>query len=140
MVTALKYLTTPQWLFDVLDEEFNFTLDPCCTRDNIKCPMGFPEDEGFNGLEEDWHKANVFMNPPYDNDLGKWTKKAYEENKKGALIVAFLPAYTDTDWFQDYVYRKAELRFIEKGLVTNEGIELEYPLMIVIWKPETRLA
>ena len=28
---------TPKDLFDILDEEFLFTLDPCATKDNAKC-------------------------------------------------------------------------------------------------------
>ena len=28
---------TPQDFFDKLNEEFNFTLDPCATHDNHKC-------------------------------------------------------------------------------------------------------
>jgi len=28
---------TPQWLYDELHKEFNFTLDPCASADNAKC-------------------------------------------------------------------------------------------------------
>ncbi|MBK8772758.1 MAG: hypothetical protein IPM06_20340 [Rhizobiales bacterium] len=28
---------TPQWLFDALDKEFGFTLDPCSDGTNAKC-------------------------------------------------------------------------------------------------------
>lgn len=28
---------TPQYLFDELNKEFNFTLDPCATLENHKC-------------------------------------------------------------------------------------------------------
>ena len=28
---------TPQYLFDELDREFSFTLDPCATDGNAKC-------------------------------------------------------------------------------------------------------
>jgi hypothetical protein len=33
--------TTPQWLFEALDSEFGFTLDPCCTHENAKCKRHF---------------------------------------------------------------------------------------------------
>ena len=29
---------TPQDFFDKLNEEFNFTLDPCASLENHKCP------------------------------------------------------------------------------------------------------
>ena len=43
---------TPQWLFDSLNEEFGFTLDPCALPSNAKCKRYFtPQD---NGLLQDW--------------------------------------------------------------------------------------
>ena len=43
---------TPQWLFDELDKEFNFTLDPCCTHENAKCKRHFTIEE--DGLQQSW--------------------------------------------------------------------------------------
>lgn len=43
---------TPQHLFDDLNAEFNFTLDPCALPDNAKCAKYYtPEDDG---LAQDW--------------------------------------------------------------------------------------
>lgn len=43
---------TPQDFFDHLDEEFNFTLDPCALPENAKCAKFYtPEDDG---LMQDW--------------------------------------------------------------------------------------
>mgnify|MGYP000002935940 CR=1 FL=1 len=33
---------TPQALFDELDAEFHFNLDPCCTHENAKASAPFP--------------------------------------------------------------------------------------------------
>lgn len=33
--------STPQWLFDMLNAEFHFTLDPSATEFNTKCPKFF---------------------------------------------------------------------------------------------------
>ena len=39
---------TPQWLFDQLDAEFRFDLDPCSTDANAKCDRHFTEaDDGL---------------------------------------------------------------------------------------------
>lgn len=35
---------TPQWLFNQLDDEFHFTLDPCCTAENAKCRKYYTND------------------------------------------------------------------------------------------------
>jgi len=40
---------TPQHIFDELDKEFNFTLDPCCTEKTAKCSKFFtPKEDGLN--------------------------------------------------------------------------------------------
>ena len=54
---------TPQDFFDTLNEEFDFTLDPCATSENKKCPVYFSKEQ--NGLLQDWGKHRVFCNPPY---------------------------------------------------------------------------
>lgn len=35
---------TPNSLFEELDKEFNFTLDPCCTHDNAKCKKHYTKE------------------------------------------------------------------------------------------------
>jgi hypothetical protein len=36
---------TPQWLFDMLNAEFNFTLDPSATEFNSKCKKFFTMEQ-----------------------------------------------------------------------------------------------
>jgi hypothetical protein len=36
---------TPQWLFDALDKEFGFTLDPCSDGKNQKVPKHYTSQE-----------------------------------------------------------------------------------------------
>lgn len=43
---------TPQALFDELDAEFRFNLDPCCTHENAKCAEHFTKAE--DGLSQNW--------------------------------------------------------------------------------------
>lgn len=43
---------TPQALFDELDAEFHFNLDPCCTHENAKCAEHFTKVE--DGLSQNW--------------------------------------------------------------------------------------
>ena len=63
---------TPQELFDVLNKEFNFTLDPCSTHENAKCSKHYTINE--NGLNQDWNGETVFCNPPYGSEIKKWVK------------------------------------------------------------------
>lgn len=43
---------TPEDVFRQLDEEFHFTLDPCCTHENAKCEKHYTKED--NGLSQDW--------------------------------------------------------------------------------------
>lgn len=43
---------TPQDFYDVLNEEFDFTLDPCATDENHKCDNYFTQE--MDGLKQDW--------------------------------------------------------------------------------------
>lgn len=124
---------TPQNFFDKLDEEFNFTLDPCASPTNAKCSKYFTSED--NGLVQSWEGETVFMNPPYGRVIKDWVRKAYEESKKGSTVVCLLPARTDTRWFHDYIYGKSEIRFI-KGRLKFGGAKnsAPFPSMVVVFR------
>lgn len=108
---------TPQLWFEYLDLEFGFDLDPCCTSDTSKCDSFFTKE--VNGLAQSWKDRRVFMNPPY-GEIAAWMRKAYEEARdNGALVVCFVPARVDTDWWHRYA-AKGEVRF-PKGRVKFSG-------------------
>ena len=121
---------TPQKTFDELNAEFNFTLDPCATKENAKCPKFYTREE--NGLEKSWNNENVFVNPPY-SQIKDWVKKASES--VGGIVVMLIPARTDTRYFHDYIYHKAEIRFIKGRLKFGDSKNsAPFPSMIVIFK------
>lgn len=125
---------TPQYFFDMLNEEFSFNLDPCALPENAKCERYFTPDD--DGLTQDWGGQNVFCNPPYGRAIIKWCKKCYEESRKpNTTVVMLVPARTDTRWFHEYVYGKAELRFV-RGRLKFGGSQnsAPFPSMIVIFK------
>lgn len=107
---------TPQYLFDQLDAEFHFTLDPCADDSNHKCVVYYTK-EG-NGLVQDWSGNSVYCNPLYGAKLtADWIKKCAEESKKlDTLVVMLIPARTDTREFHKYIYHKSEIRFIKGRL------------------------
>ena len=79
---------------------------------------------------------NVFCNPPYGRAINAWVEKAYNESKKdNTLIVMLLPARTDTKWFHNFIYHKAEIRFI-KGRLKFGGSkgDAPFPSMLAIYK------
>ena len=126
--------STPNDFFDKLNDEFHFTLDPCSTHENAKCYKHFTEDE--NGLLQDWGNEVVFCNPPYGRQIKDWVKKSYEESQKGnTTVVMLIPARTDTIYFHEYIYHKAEIRFIKGRLkFGNAKNSAPFPSMVVIFE------
>lgn len=126
--------STPQWIYDKLDDEFGFTLDSCATSENHKCDKFFTKAD--NGLLHSWYGNNVFCNPPYGRGIYDWVKKAFNEaQEKNTLVVMLLPARTDTKWFHDFIYHKAEIRFIKGRLKFGDSKNsAPFPSMIVIFR------
>lgn len=119
---------TPQYLFDTLNNEFHFDIDVCATPDNAKCVRYFTPQ--IDGLSQEW-KGTCWCNPPYGRRIGAWVKKAAESN---ANTVMLLPARTDTAWFHNYIYGKAEVRFIRGRLKFGDSKNsAPFPSMIVIF-------
>lgn len=120
---------TPQALFDELNKEFGFELDACAIKENAKCDRYFTPE--IDGLKQEW-SGTVWCNPPYGRQIGKWVKKAAESN---ATVVMLVPSRTDTAWFHDYIYGKAEIRFIRKRLRFGGSKEnAPFPSMVVVFR------
>jgi len=113
---------TPDNLYQVLNDEFNFDFDPC------------PHNPTFDGLHIEWGNSN-FVNPPY-KDSREWVRKGYEEWQKGKLVVFLLPARTDTKTFHTFLYPNAEIRFLQ-GRLRFKGAKYPapFPSMICILYP-----
>lgn len=124
---------TPQYFFDRLNEEFNFTLDPCSNGFNAKCPRYFTEKD--DGLAQSWAGETVFMNPPYGRVIGDWIRKAYEEAQEGATVVALIPSRTDTRYWHDYVMKAHEIRLVKGRLYFGDGTgRAPFPSAIIIFR------
>lgn len=78
----------------------------------------------------------VFCNPPYGRELPKWIKKCHDEARNGALVVMLIPARTDTKAFHEFIYHKAEIRFIKGRIKFGDAkASAPFPSMIVVFKP-----
>jgi site-specific DNA-methyltransferase (adenine-specific) len=109
---------TPAELYQALDKEFGFTLDPC--------PLG-----GRGGLERSWEGERVYCNPPYGRDVGKWLVKAPEAD----IAIFLLPARTDTKWWHEYAMRAEEIRFL-RGRLKFSGSKnsAPFPSVVLIYR------
>lgn len=133
-----RHWATPPEVFDPLNAEFQFTLDPCCTPETAKCAKFYTEAD--DGLTRTWGYERVFMNPPYGKEIYAWTRKARESARLGALVVGLLPASTDLAWFHDDVLEHAaeircirgRVRFLTGGPYRASGF---FASVVIVWLP-----
>jgi site-specific DNA-methyltransferase (adenine-specific) len=122
---------TPPSIYAPLNAEFQFNYDPC--------PITWKEGDP-DALEADWG-TSTFCNPPY-SIVAKFVKKASEEAQKGKTIVLLINACTDTKWFHEYIWGKAEIRFI-RGRISfvdpknpdKKQAPAPRPSMLVVFRP-----
>ena len=108
---------TPQSLFEILNDEFNFEVDLCADNSNYKCDKYFTQDD--DALSQDWGEfSSCFCNPPYEsNTQNKFVEKAHDTFlEHGNTIVLLIPARTDTKRWHKYIFGIAEVRFLEGRL------------------------
>lgn len=128
---------TPDDVFNKLNKEFNFTLDPCCQHDSAKCKKHYTPTE--NGLLQSWEGETVFVNPPYGRDLKTWVQKSYNESTKdNTVVVLLIPSRTDTSYFHDYIYHKSEIRFLRgrikfiNPITKKQGDSAPFGSMVIV--------
>jgi hypothetical protein len=83
-----------------------------------------------------FHSRSVRVRAKY-KVLREWDRKCYEASRAGALVVLLAHARTDTRWFHDWVYRKAdEIRFVRGQLKFGDGKQsAPFPSMVAIYLP-----
>ena len=124
---------TPDDFFRELNKEFCFNLDPCASHENHKCNTYYTVDN--DGLSRSWGGCRVFCNPPY-SEIDKWVEKAYRESRQdNTLIVLLIPARTDTRYFHNFIYQRAEIRFVKGRLKFGQSKNsAPFPSMVVIFR------
>ena len=138
---------TPQSLYDELNKEFDFILDPCATHDNKKCELYFTEKD--DGLSKCWfekilpacqyygEEKAVFANPPYGRGVTeRWVIKAWLESKQhGITVVMLLPSRTDQWWFREICLRYGEVRFLpERVKFVGAKSGAPFPSIVVVFR------
>lgn len=122
--SASPHWSTPAAVYDGLNAEFQFTLDPC--------PLG----ESL-GLLRSWKGERVFCNPPYGRGRGlwRWLVKATEPT----VAVYLLPSRTDTYWWHEYAMKADEIRFV-RGRLKFGGAKhnAPFPSAILVYDNSSR--
>ncbi|WP_409043290.1 phage N-6-adenine-methyltransferase [Latilactobacillus sakei] len=113
---------TPQLFFNELNKKYKFNWDLASSDANAKCVNHFTV--GDDSLSQDWSalEGNLWLNPPYGRDLKHWVKKAYESSlDRSGLLVMLIPSRTDTSYWHDYIFDKAQIKFIRGRLKFENG-------------------
>lgn len=116
---------TPSEVFSQLNSHFNFDLDAAATHKNALCKNYFTQED--DALAQSWSTYNnVWCNPPYGREIGKFLKKGYEEssnvdvNGSRTNVVFLIPSRTDTRWRHDYcingdiIFIRGRLKFVNR--------------------------
>src|SRR5258708_600967 len=84
---------TPRYYFEALN--ISFDLDPCSPGGGHWVPAHHVFTKADDGLNQDWGRGSVFMNPPFGGRHGQvpWLRK-FLSHGDGIAIVR---AYTSSD-------------------------------------------
>lgn len=75
---------TPQWLFDELDAEFHFDLDPCATDENHKCAEYFTKET--DGLQKNWGGGQCIVIPHTEDRLEVGSRSRMRKYRNQTLL------------------------------------------------------
>jgi phage N-6-adenine-methyltransferase len=125
---------TPQYLFDELTKEFNFSLDVAASSENAKTKRYFTVLD--NGLTKVWENEIVWCNPPYGTEVPKWLQKGLLSKSLNTTSVFLIPARTNTKWWHSLCMKASEIDFICGRPKFGESTHgLPFPLALIIFKP-----
>jgi hypothetical protein len=128
----------PRSIFGSLHREFDFGVDLAALRHNRKLGRylgpDHPRPEFRDALRVDWadllarleaiekRRLAGFVNPPFSL-LDEFVEKAWEERKRGALIVMLNPQKTETAVYHEVIPHADEIRQLRRrvGYLLDDG-------------------
>ena len=137
-----KASTIEQLVIPVLGD---VDLDPAATVANEVGAKNAWDGKVVDGLVPQWASVaqTVWLVPPRKHEemhghmLGQWVERAYRESRKGATILAVLPAKTGVGWFHNFVTRSAAFTLVQqKYEFENWGQEAQ---LTVLWSADNRM-
>lgn len=121
---------TPPDFMAAIDKRFGIPLwDLAATAENAKCKNFISPEE--DSLSREWRSlcGLKWLNPPFDR-IGPWAKKCAQLTTDwrhcGHRILFLTPASVGSNWFRDYVHKKA-LVLALNGRIQFVGTEDPYP-------------
>lgn len=113
-------------------------LDPCSNANSL---VGAAEEWSLerdgDSLPKDWTGYGlIYVNPPYGSEIVPFARKMQDEGKRGAEIIALLPARTDARWWQHHITSARAVCFW-KGRLKFLGApsSAPFPSALAYWGP-----
>lgn len=125
---------TPADFIARVDNEFSLDFDAAADKDNHQWPDYWTKEQ--NALTQRPHCRRIWCNPPYNETnapMSAWAQAFSKWQDQGSLVVALVPASTQTHWWHRFVLPAAsEIRFIRGRLhFLKQGDDGD-------WRPETQ--
>ena len=100
------YSTPDDFMRAVIGRFGPIDFDLAASKENTKAKRFY--DEQRNSLKQDWRKlkGNLWLNPPF-SDIAPWARKCAMSVTPNNCILFLTPASVDSNWFSDYIIRKA---------------------------------
>ncbi len=101
---------TPMPFIAAVERRFGpIVADLAASKENARCPVWYGTDT--DSLSMAWGRehpdGNLWLNPPF-GDLAPWVEKCAEEARRRlGLILLLVPASIGSNWFADFVHRRA---------------------------------
>ena len=90
----MKYIRTPDDIWEPLNAEFNFTVDACASDKNHLVDRYWTAET--DALKQEWDNEIIYCHPMFDRHIPKFIKKAIDST---SICVFLLPASTHTIYF-----------------------------------------
>lgn len=120
------YFETPAYIFNQLNEIFNFTCDVACNVENAKTYFYITEKQ--DSLKTSWGIHRCFCNPPFSKKA-EFIKRAYDEVINGycPICVMILPLNSmDTKAWHEYIEGKFHYEILQ-GRISFIDSETKQP-------------
>ena len=127
---------TPPDLFAVIDDEFHFDVDAAATGYNTKVHSSYIERE-TDALTCRWGDfgTRAWLNPPYGNKIRGFIEATERSLDEGIeVVVALVPARTDTKWFQQAMNSAYAVWFLGKRIrFVGAESAAPFPSAVIVW-------
>lgn len=123
--TSEQVVGTPQAFVEACQEKFGpITIDLAASAENAKRSRFITKEQ--DSLKVEWFFEGIgWLNPEFKN-IGQWARKCWESQVFGQKILMLVPASVGSNWYRDFVYRKAQTVFLN-GRIQFVGSDDPYP-------------